>query len=327
MWHRIVLKLMSPARTICSLLILLSLIDSSHSKSANPEPSYTPDWPSLDGRPIPEWYDKAKFGIFIHWGPYSVPAFSPGSADVSHSNAEWFQKYWQDEHIPAHVEYMQQTFLKNNPNFQYSDFVPLFTAEKFDPSEWAKLFRESGAKYVVPTSKHHDGFTLFPSPYTAKGWTADTAGPRRDLLGLLREAVLKEGLEFGLYYSLYEWFHPSWLRDNATRFAEENYILRKVAPERQLLVERYLPSVWWSDGFRGATDSYWRSKEFLAWLYSESPVRHKVVVNDRWGMHLLCKHGDFYNCWDRFSPGWPILFIHISSLPFLWISTIHYSTT
>lgn len=94
---------------------------------------YTPTWESLDKRPLPKWYDDAKVGIFIHWGVYSVPTHG----------TEWFWTNWRNEHVPSYVEYMTKNF---KPGFTYQEFASQFTAEHFDPNEWAKLFEESGAK-------------------------------------------------------------------------------------------------------------------------------------------------------------------------------------
>ena len=94
---------------------------------------YSPDWASLDSRPLPSWYDEAKFGIFLHWGVYSVPSFG----------SEWFWDRWQGKHEKDYVDFMNKTYA---PGFQYADFAPMFKAELFDPDEWAKFFSDAGAK-------------------------------------------------------------------------------------------------------------------------------------------------------------------------------------
>jgi alpha-L-fucosidase len=95
---------------------------------------YLPTWDSLDKRPLPDWYDNGKIGIFIHWGVFSVPSFK----------SEWFWWYWQGDKKPDVVDYMAKNY---PPNFQYADFAPQFTAEFFDPDHWSDLFQASGAKY------------------------------------------------------------------------------------------------------------------------------------------------------------------------------------
>ena len=99
---------------------------------------YDPTWESLDARRLPSWYDEAKFGIFMHWGVYSVPSFGN----------EWFWYFWKTEKIPQYVNF---EFMKNNypPSFEYPDFAPMFTAEFFDPEVWAELLHKSGARYVL----------------------------------------------------------------------------------------------------------------------------------------------------------------------------------
>ncbi|MPC34845.1 Alpha-L-fucosidase [Portunus trituberculatus] len=133
------------------------------------EGRYEPEWKSLDSRPLPPWYDEAKVGIFLHWGVFSVPSFG----------SEWFWEHWQGSKSQKYVD-----FMKNNypPNFSYQDFGPQFTAEFYDPKEWAELFNASGARYVVLTTKHHEGFTLWPSKHSW-GWNSLDVGPKRDLLG------------------------------------------------------------------------------------------------------------------------------------------------
>ena len=141
------------------------------------------DWESLQRYKLPDWYKDAKFGIFIHWGAYAVPAFG----------SEWYprQMYIQgsDEYKHHIATYGAQD------KFGYKDFIPMFKAEKFDPVAWAKLFKESGAKYVVPVFEHHDGFQMYDSALS--DWTAVKMGPHRDVVGELAKAVRAEGLHLG----------------------------------------------------------------------------------------------------------------------------------
>jgi alpha-L-fucosidase len=144
---------------------------------------YRPDWESLEKYEVPEWYKDAKFGIFIHWGVYSVPAFGN----------EWYPRNMyregSDEYKPHIATYGPQD------KFGYKDFVSMFKAEHFDPAAWARLFKEAGAKYVVPVAEHHDGFAMYDSGLS--DWTAAKMGPRRDVIGDLAKAVRAEGLHFG----------------------------------------------------------------------------------------------------------------------------------
>ena len=149
----------------------------------NSEGSFRADWESLQKYQVPDWYMDAKFGIFIHWGVYAVPAFG----------SEWYprQMYMQgSEEYQHHI-----ATYGTQDKFGYKDFVPMFKAEKFDPAAWARLFKESGAKYVVPVFEHHDGFAMYDSGLS--DWTAVKMGPHRDLAGDLAKAVRAEGLHLG----------------------------------------------------------------------------------------------------------------------------------
>src|SRR4051812_26726355 len=162
-------------------------------------PDYEPTRASLDTHPVPRWYKDAKFGIFIHWGPYSVPA---GSS--RHLASEWYLFYssWRNS---AEWEYHRQTY---GEDFVYDQFIPQWKAERYDPDAWVRLFEDAGAEYFVLTSKHHDGFSLFPSAVTNRN--AMAMGPKRDLVGELFTAARKRGtVRPALYYSLGEWFNPS----------------------------------------------------------------------------------------------------------------------
>lgn len=260
-----------------------------------PKAKYQPTWESLDARPLPSWYDDAKFGIFIHWGVFSVPSYSCGGV-----SAEW---YWNGL-IKGGGDRCIQAFHNKTygPDFKYPDFVSSFHAELFNADAWANLFQKSGAKYVVLTSKHHEGFTNWPSAQSWN-WNSVDVGPGLDIVGLITKAVRKAGLRMGLYHSLYEWFNPSYLADNANKGKTTTYVDTILQPQLSEIVNSYHPEIVWSDGDWEMNDTYWKSKEFLAWLYNESPVKDTVVVNDRWGNGDSCKHGGFYTCNDRYNPG------------------------
>jgi len=250
---------------------------------------YEATWASVDKRDTPEWFRDAKFGIFIHWGVYSVPAYAPVG-----KYAEW---YWnalskgpvENGRPNATWEFHQRVYGKG---FQYPQFAPMFRAEMYEPKYWAELFEKSGAKYVVLTSKHHDGFALWPSAEAdrtwGRKWNAVSAGPQRDVLGDLTEAVRGRGLKMGFYYSLYEWFNPLWLGDRP------RYVAQHMTPQFKDLVTRYKPSLIFSDGEWDMPGEDWKSPELLAWLFNESAVKDEVVVSDRWGKGARHKHGGYY---------------------------------
>ncbi len=249
---------------------------------------YEANWDSLDKRPAPAWFPDAKFGIFIHWGVYSVPAWGPKG-----TYSEW---YWRRSHKSADelndskwAEFHKKTY---GENFSYFDFAPKFTCEMYDPDQWADIFARSGAKYVVLTSKHHDGFCLWPSKVAnktwGKKWNSVDAGPGRDLLGELTTSVRKRGIKMGFYYSLYEWFNPLWLSDR------KRYVNEHMIPQFKDVVTRYEPSIIFSDGEWDMKDKDWRSEEMVAWVYNEAKCRDDVIVNDRWGKGARHNHGGYY---------------------------------
>ena len=148
----------------------------------SPEGPFEATWKSLEQNyRTPEWFKDAKFGIFIHWGLYSVPA----------AGSEWYPKHMYNAMSRDH----QQRWGKQS-QFGYKDFIPLFKAEKFDAKAWAELFRKAGARYVIPTAEHHDGFAMYDSRLTR--WNAKQMGPKRDVIGELAEAVRGEGMKFGV---------------------------------------------------------------------------------------------------------------------------------
>ncbi len=144
---------------------------------------YTDSWASLAESRVPEWYMDLKFGIFIHWGVYSVPAFAN----------EWYPRNMYCPGTPE-FEHHVKTYGPHR-EFGYKDFIPLFRAEKFDPEAWADLFRKTGARYVIPVAEHHDGFQMYRSAISR--WNAYEMGPRRDVLGELSAACRGRGLAVG----------------------------------------------------------------------------------------------------------------------------------
>jgi alpha-L-fucosidase len=257
---------------------------------------YDANWSSLDSRPLPQWYDDAKIGIFIVGGVFSVPSWGAESGGAS---GEWFQDEWQIEKQRPYVEFMAARY---PPAFTYADFAGQLTYDLFNATQWADLFLRSGAKYTVFLTKHHDGFTLWPAA-NKFNWNSVDVGPHRDITGEISAAVKATGLHSGLYHSLFEWLNPLYLADKAANFTTRSFVTQTMS-ELKDIVERYEPEVIWSDGDWEAPDSYWDAPEnFLAWLVNESPVKDTVVFNDRWGKGDTCNHGSYYTCQDRYNPG------------------------
>ena len=170
--------------------------DISTFKSSQGTAVYQPDSASIaQNYQIPEWFKDAKLGIFIHWGVYAVPAFQN----------EWYPRnmYIDSNKVNLHhvATYGPLT------EFGYKDFIPMFKAEKFNAEEWVSLFKESGAKYIVPVAEHHDGFSMYNS--VVNKWNAVEMGPHRDIVGELKEETAKQGLKFGMSMHRAEnaWFY------------------------------------------------------------------------------------------------------------------------
>ena len=174
---------------------------------------YEPSWNSLDSRPTPQWFKDAKFGIFIHWGLYSVPAWGPKG-----SYAEWYLNG-----------------LNSGDSLRLMDPIQLIFVNI------VRLFKHCGAKYVVLTSKHHDGFCLWPSEQS-NGYNSVDGAAKRDLLGDLNTAVKNSGLRSGFYYSLYEWDHPDYPEN------VNDYVNDHMLPQIKDAVQRYKPDIIFSKG-------------------------------------------------------------------------------
>ncbi len=246
---------------------------------------FEPNWESIDSRPTPEWYQDAKFGVFICWGLYSVPAWNPVG-----EYAEWYQHSLQQKgHNGQVTDFHNKTY---GENFKFKDFAPMFKAELFDADEWAEMFEKAGAKYIVFTTKHHSGYTMWPSKEAEEtygiNYNPTKVGPMRDLTGEICEAVRKKDIKAGLYYSLYEWYHPLYQTD-IPRFVEEHF-----HPQFKDLVTKYNPAIIWTDGEWEQSSDTWRSTELLSWWFNNAPNLDELVINDRWGNDCRHKHGGFY---------------------------------
>lgn len=142
---------------------------------------YEDNWKSLSKYQIPQWYKDAKFGIFIHWGAYAVPAFG----------SEWYPRKMYIKGTPEYDHHIET--YGPHKDFGYKDFIPMFKAEKFEPDAWMDLFSEAGAKFVMPVAEHHDGFQMYDSDLS--DWCATKMGPKRDILGELKVEAEKRGIE------------------------------------------------------------------------------------------------------------------------------------
>lgn len=161
---------------------------------------YMPSWRSISQHRVPQWLKDCKFGIYTHWGVYSVPACGP--------NATWYAYNMYREGS------LQNLYHRLNygevENFGYKDFVPMFTAEKFDADEWAELFKKSGAGFAGPVGEHHEGFTMWKSKLNP--WNAYDMGPKRDIVGELEKSIRAQGLRFmtAMHHAETWYFYPHW---------------------------------------------------------------------------------------------------------------------
>jgi len=261
--------------------------------------AFKADWDSLGAYHVPDWYRDAKFGIFIHWGVYSVPAFGN----------EW---------------YPRNMYLKNNPAFQhhidnygaqakfgYKDFIPMFRAEHFDADAWVDLFARAGARYIVPVAEHCDGFSMYDSEINP--WNAAKMGPKRDVIGALASATRKRGLHFGAssHRAEHWWWYdggmtfdsdvkdprakilygPASLRTLAGNKGKEpdpNHLEEWLAPDKAFMddwlarsseiVDKYHPDFLYFDWWIGQPAFQPYLKRFAAYYYNQAAQRKQGVV-------------------------------------------------
>lgn len=280
-------------KNIIFITAILSFGISTICKSQTQDIPYQPTWESLSNYHCPDWFRDAKFGIFIHWGVYSVPAFG----------CEWYPRLMYSDTVTWGLNYYQHHVKTwGTPDkFGYKDFIPMFKADKFDANQWVEIFKKSGAKYIVPVAEHHDGFPMYKTEMSR--WNACTMGPKRDIIGELAEAIRKQGLIFGLsshraehwwymaegkklksdvnnpefadFYGPATVFNPFDSKDRIPMSPEfmNDWLLRCTE-----LVDKYHPQVFWFDWYIGQSELEPYRKTFAAYYYNHAKAWGKEVV-------------------------------------------------
>jgi alpha-L-fucosidase len=245
--------------------------------------TFEPSWESLRTLPTPQWLRDGKFGIYTHWGVYSVPAVGP--------NATWYShKAYMNPDSPERK--LHESRYGRLETFGYKDFIPDFTGARFDADEWADLFAKSGARFAGPVAEHHDGFAMWDSKLTE--WNAAKMGPKRDVVGELERAIKARGMKFATAFHHAEnwYFFPVW--DKRYDCGDPRYSglygpihEQGAPPDREFLelwkgklievVDRYDPDLVWFDfGLAYVHDAYKRA--FVAHYYNKAAERGKDVA-------------------------------------------------
>lgn len=255
--------------------------------SPNGTEVFQPDWNNIaENYKFPEWFVDAKFGIFIHWGAYAVPAFGN----------EWYARHMYQKDSREYNHHIETWGVQTE--FGYKDFIPMFKAEKFNADEWAELFKKAGARYVVPVAEHHDGFSMYDSELNE--WNSVNMGPKKDIVGLLKEAVEKRDMVFGLSTHRAEnaWFFnggmkfPSDVQDMdislyGRRYNDEEYtddLAREWLTHTYELVNKYEPKLIWFDWTVNNPVLMPYFNKFMAYYYNNAlDWGENVVVNTKQG--------------------------------------------
>ena len=261
---------------------------------------FQPNWDSLGAYRVPQWFRDAKFGIFIHWGVYSVPAFGN----------EWYSRNMYVQGSDA-FKHQVETYGRQS-RFGYKDFIPMFKGEHFNANAWVTLFQQAGAKYVVPVAEHCDGFPMYDSSLT--DWDAAKMGPKRDVVGELAAATRRHGLHFGVssHRAEHWWWYDGGMRfdsdvrdpryaglygpaepmalpgDEDTNEPDPNHLERWLPPNQAFLddwlarsselVQKYHPDFMYFDWWIGQPAFRPYLKRFAAYYYDEAARRDQGVV-------------------------------------------------
>ena len=258
---------------------------------------YQDNWENIGSNyQCPEWFKDAKFGIFIHWGVYAVPAFGN----------EWYPRQMYTKDSKTYKHHLEK--YGKHTEFGYKDFIPMFKAEKFDAKEWVSIFKAAGAKYVVPVAEHHDGFSMYNSDRNP--WNSVKMGPKKDIIGLLKTEIEKEGLVFGLSSHRLE---NSWFYNGGMKFPSDvqdttiTLYGARIEGEKQYndaigfdwlahlheLIDKYQPQLIWFDWTVGNKVIQPYFNKFLAYYYNNAIDWGKgVVVNTKQGYPNNVQVGD-----------------------------------
>jgi alpha-L-fucosidase len=246
---------------------------------------YEATWESLrEYKEVPKWLRDGKFGIYTHWGVYSVHAYG--------ENTTWYSfALYRDPEGEAR-EHFEKTFGKLTPDFGYKDLIPKFTAEKFDADEWAELFKKSGAKFAGPVAEHHDGFAMWDTKYS--DWNAAKMGPKRDIVGELAKAIKKRDMKSvtAFHHAANWFFFPVWDKRYDTGDPKYSGLYGQPHAEGAMrnqefldewygkiieVIDNYSPDfIWFDFALDSIPEGY--VKDFLAYYYNHAEAKGKEVV-------------------------------------------------
>ncbi|MFR9650827.1 MAG: alpha-L-fucosidase [Rikenellaceae bacterium] len=274
---------------LLSLILLAFSIEFAEAKKSEP---YQADWESLKQYEVPEWYRDCKFGIYFHWGPYSVPAFK----------TEWYSLWmYRENHV---ISKYHEMVYGGTKKFGYKDFIPMFKGEKFNADEWAKLFKDAGAQFAGPCAEHADGFAMWDSKVAE--WNAKNMGPERDVVGEMQRAVKKQGMKYMVSFHrhwLYAWYptydksvdagdpkysglYGPYAPEGSFVMGQRGFNAELMAPDSfgkdwldrlHELMYDYDPDIIWFDNRMNLIDEKYR-KQFLTDYYNKGIERGKEVV-------------------------------------------------
>jgi alpha-L-fucosidase len=233
---------------------------------------------TIRAQELPAWWDGCRYGMFVHANLATVPAFAP-----VHEYADWYWSHLEPKadvilHPTSPLPEVMAHHAEHWPGVAFDDFAPMLTFDRFDADAFTELARDAGMRYLVPVTKHHDGFCFWDTAYGER--TSTRVGPMRDVIAELADASQRAGLRFGLYYSLLDWSHPAYPDPEA-------YVDAYMRPQIRELVDRFAPTILWGDGHWGNPPFVWRSDEIVAEYY-DALARAGLdgVVNDRfWASH------------------------------------------
>ena len=274
-------------------------------ESVNDKGKWKPTPESIDSHKCPEWFLDAKFGVFVDWGLWSIASWTP-KKDKGAMYPDWYELRMYNNYNPKSWFYGYKNYHIMNwgKDFERDDFIPLFKATRFDADKLTKIFKDAGAKYVVPFLKHHSGFALWDSSYTFRD--SVDRGPKRDIAREFKKACDENDMKFGFYFSLDEWEAP-YLKDDGTlgtylygvkyreqfdpaietkasgKIAVKDFISDYIVPQAIEFIDKYNPDILWYDSDWSATATKFRSYDIAAYLYNKNDGIKEVAVNDRYG--------------------------------------------